>query len=187
MARFKGVSSAQAGLSVKVAYHFTRRSIGKLTGRETERMIEPLEMYAHVPVLFKGYAKLEQATAKLHEPAVFGVGQACSRLRRRYEPHTGRSLRRAIRQASATFRRRSAGGAVALHRAGEHARSLQPGARHRLGWFQRGHGMRGPRCASAPMIDSGIAPALRCSHVTQRSAGCEAHKRTLSTPSRPYR
>ena len=29
-------------------------------------MIEPLEMYALVPVLFKGYAKLEQATAKLH-------------------------------------------------------------------------------------------------------------------------
>src|ERR1019366_3494483 len=66
MARIKGVSSAQAGLQVKIAYHFTRRSIAKLTGRETERMIEPLEMYAHVPVLFKGYAKLEQATAKLH-------------------------------------------------------------------------------------------------------------------------
>ena len=66
MARIKGVSSAQAGLYVKIAYHFTRRSIAKLTGRETERMIEPLEMYAHVPVLFKGYAKLEQATAKLH-------------------------------------------------------------------------------------------------------------------------
>ena len=28
-------------------------------------MIEPLEMYAHLPVLFKGYAKLEQATARL--------------------------------------------------------------------------------------------------------------------------
>jgi AhpD family alkylhydroperoxidase len=66
MARIKGVSSAQAGLQVKIAYHFTRRSIGKLTGRKTERMIEPLEMYAHVPVLFKGYAKLEQATARLH-------------------------------------------------------------------------------------------------------------------------
>ena len=66
MARIKGVSPAQAGLYVKIAYHFTRRSIAKLTGRQTERMIEPLEMYAHVPVLFKGYAKLEQATAKLH-------------------------------------------------------------------------------------------------------------------------
>jgi 4-carboxymuconolactone decarboxylase len=66
MARIKGVSPAQAGLYVKIAYHFTRRSIATLTGRQTERMIEPLEMYAHVPVLFKGYAKLEQATAKLH-------------------------------------------------------------------------------------------------------------------------
>jgi AhpD family alkylhydroperoxidase len=66
MARIKGVSSAQAGLQVKIAYHFTRRHIGKLTGRQTGRTIEPVEMYAHVPVLLKGYAKLEQATAKLH-------------------------------------------------------------------------------------------------------------------------
>ena len=66
MARIKGVTSARAGLFVKIAYYFTRRSIGKLTGRQTDRMIEPLEIYAHVPVLFKGYAKLEQATAKLH-------------------------------------------------------------------------------------------------------------------------
>ena len=66
MARINGVSPAQAGPYVKVAYYFTRRSIAKLTGRETERMIEPLEMYAHVPVLLKGYARLEQATARLH-------------------------------------------------------------------------------------------------------------------------
>jgi AhpD family alkylhydroperoxidase len=66
MARIEPVSSARAGLRVKIAYYFTRRSIGKLTGRETERMIEPVQMYAHVPVLFRGYAKLEQATAKLH-------------------------------------------------------------------------------------------------------------------------
>ncbi len=66
MSRIKPVSSAQAGLRVKIAYYFTRRSIGKLTGRKTERMIEPVQMYAHVPVLFRGYAQLEQATAKLH-------------------------------------------------------------------------------------------------------------------------
>ena len=66
MARIKGVTSARAGLFIKIAYYFTRRSIGKLTGRQPERMIEPLKIYAHVPVLFKGYAKLEQATAKLH-------------------------------------------------------------------------------------------------------------------------
>ena len=66
MSRIKPVSSAQAGLRVKIAYYFTRRSIGKLTGRKTERMIEPVQMYAHVPVLFRGYAQLEQATARLH-------------------------------------------------------------------------------------------------------------------------
>ena len=33
MGRIKPVSSAQAGLRVKIAYYFTRRSIGKLTGR----------------------------------------------------------------------------------------------------------------------------------------------------------
>jgi AhpD family alkylhydroperoxidase len=66
MARIAGVSARDAGPYVKLAYFFTRRSIARLTGRETESMIEPLEMYAHVPGLLKGYAKLEQATAKLH-------------------------------------------------------------------------------------------------------------------------
>jgi hypothetical protein len=37
MARIKPVSSAQAGLEVKIADHFTRRSIGELTARETAR------------------------------------------------------------------------------------------------------------------------------------------------------
>jgi AhpD family alkylhydroperoxidase len=66
MTRIKGVSSRQAGPLVKLAYFFTRRQISRLTGRETDRMIEPLEMYAHLPGLLRGYAKLEQATAKLH-------------------------------------------------------------------------------------------------------------------------
>ena len=65
MARIAGVSARDAGPYVKLAYFFTRRSIARLTGRETESMIEPLEMYAHVPGLLKAYAKLEQATAKL--------------------------------------------------------------------------------------------------------------------------
>ena len=66
MARIAGVSAHEAGPYVKLAYHFTRRSIAQLTGREPARIIEPLEMYAHVPRLLRGYAKLEQATAKLH-------------------------------------------------------------------------------------------------------------------------
>jgi 4-carboxymuconolactone decarboxylase len=66
MAQIAGVRSDEAGLYVRIAYRFTRHNLGKLAGRETERMIEPLQMYAHVPALLKGYAKLEQATAKVH-------------------------------------------------------------------------------------------------------------------------
>ena len=40
MARINGASSARAGLYVKIAYHFTRRSIAKLTGRQTQRIFK---------------------------------------------------------------------------------------------------------------------------------------------------
>jgi 4-carboxymuconolactone decarboxylase len=70
MTRIAGVSARDAGPRVKLAYFFTRRQFARLTGRETkhmtERMIEPLKMYAHVPELLRGVAGLEQATAKLH-------------------------------------------------------------------------------------------------------------------------
>lgn len=66
MARMAGVSAAEAGPYLKLVYRLTRRSIRQLTGREPERIIEPIEMYAHVPALLRGYARLEQATAKLH-------------------------------------------------------------------------------------------------------------------------
>jgi AhpD family alkylhydroperoxidase len=65
MARIAGVSSSEGGLRVRLAYFFTRRSLARLTGREPERMLEPLEMYAHLPGLLNAYGKLEQATAKL--------------------------------------------------------------------------------------------------------------------------
>lgn len=54
MARIRAVSQDQAGLYLKLACHFTRRTIAKVTGRESERMIEPLQVYAHVPELFTG-------------------------------------------------------------------------------------------------------------------------------------
>jgi hypothetical protein len=54
MARIAGVSAREAGPYVKLAYRFTRRSMKQLAGRETDRMIEPLEMYAHVPGLLRG-------------------------------------------------------------------------------------------------------------------------------------
>lgn len=65
MTRIAGVCARDAGRYVRLAYHFTRRSLARLTGREPERIIEPLQMYAHVPGLLRGYARLEQATAKL--------------------------------------------------------------------------------------------------------------------------
>jgi len=66
MARIPGVPARQAGPYVRLVYYFTRRGISRLTGRSPEGMIEPIEIYAHVPGLLRGYAGLEQATAKLH-------------------------------------------------------------------------------------------------------------------------
>jgi AhpD family alkylhydroperoxidase len=65
MARIEGVSVRDAGLRVKLAYFFASRNLARLTGREPERVVEPLGIYAHVPGLLSGYGKLEQATAKL--------------------------------------------------------------------------------------------------------------------------
>jgi len=63
MARIEGISASDAGLRVKLAYFFTRRALARLTGREPERMIEPLELYAHAPGLMFAYGKIEQAAA----------------------------------------------------------------------------------------------------------------------------
>lgn len=65
LARIAGVPAGEAGISVKLAYYFTRRGMAKLAGRETEQMLEPLAIFAHSPKLLAGYGKLEQATAKL--------------------------------------------------------------------------------------------------------------------------
>ncbi|MEJ7707712.1 MAG: hypothetical protein WKF82_10900 [Nocardioidaceae bacterium] len=59
-------SGRQLGPLLKVAYHFGRRHLGKLAGRQPERMLEPMELFAHVPKLLRSYGQLEQATAKLH-------------------------------------------------------------------------------------------------------------------------
>lgn len=66
MTRISGVPGNKAGPYVRLIYFFARRSLAQLTGRQPEGIIEPLQMYAHLPSLLKGYAKLEQATAKLH-------------------------------------------------------------------------------------------------------------------------
>ena len=59
------VQERLAGVGVKLAYFFTRRSLSRLTGRAPEGMLAPLELYAHLPGLLRGYGALEQATAKL--------------------------------------------------------------------------------------------------------------------------
>jgi alkylhydroperoxidase family enzyme len=66
MARIPGVPTSQAGPYVRLVYYFARRGLSRLTGRAPEGMIEPLEIYARIPGLLRGYAGLEQATAKLH-------------------------------------------------------------------------------------------------------------------------
>lgn len=66
MARITEVSPAQARLSVRIVYYFVRRGMAKLTGKDTERVLQPLQLYARVPGLLRGYVRLEQATAKLH-------------------------------------------------------------------------------------------------------------------------
>ncbi|WP_308465866.1 carboxymuconolactone decarboxylase family protein [Rathayibacter soli] len=65
MPRITGVSPAKAGPSAKIVFYFVRRGLAKLTGRDSARVTEPLELYARIPKLFKGYTRLEQATAKL--------------------------------------------------------------------------------------------------------------------------
>ena len=66
MARLPGVSDRDAGWGAKIAFFFMKRQFVKLTGRETETMLDPLRMYAHIPKLLSGYGKLEQAVAKVH-------------------------------------------------------------------------------------------------------------------------
>jgi AhpD family alkylhydroperoxidase len=64
------VSGREAGAFTRVVLGAARRETAKLTGRHTERMIEPLELYAHAPRLLFGYGMFEAATAKLHRVPV---------------------------------------------------------------------------------------------------------------------
>jgi 4-carboxymuconolactone decarboxylase len=66
MARLPEVSGRDAGLGVKIAYYFMKRHFAQLTGRQSETMLGPTRIYAHIPKLLYGYGKLEQAVAKVH-------------------------------------------------------------------------------------------------------------------------
>jgi AhpD family alkylhydroperoxidase len=65
MARLPVVSDRAAPLSAKIAFFFTKRRFVRLAGRQTETMLDPLRIYAHIPKLLSGYGRLEQAAAKL--------------------------------------------------------------------------------------------------------------------------
>jgi 4-carboxymuconolactone decarboxylase len=65
MSRIEGVNPNNAGPFTGLILRMARRETKKLTGRETEGMIGPLEAYAHIPRLLIGYGMLEGATAKL--------------------------------------------------------------------------------------------------------------------------
>ena len=65
MARIAGAPAQAMPEDIALALGYTRTGLAQLTGRETERGLEPLELYAHVPGLFRGIGTLEQATAAL--------------------------------------------------------------------------------------------------------------------------
>lgn len=65
MGRLPRVTKDKAGFGTKIAYRFTRRSLGQIAGSAPDDMIEPLEVMANVPMLMKGYGRLEQAVAKM--------------------------------------------------------------------------------------------------------------------------
>jgi len=65
MNRIERVGPRQAGPLTGMVLRLARRKTRQLTGRETERMIGPLEAYARRPRLLLGYGMLEDATAKL--------------------------------------------------------------------------------------------------------------------------
>jgi 4-carboxymuconolactone decarboxylase len=65
MSRIARVRSKQAGPLTRAILAGARRKTKQLAGRETEDMLEPLELYAHRPRLLIGYCMMEGATASL--------------------------------------------------------------------------------------------------------------------------
>src|SRR6201998_1637304 len=66
MARLPEVSERHAGFRTRIADYFMKPQFNRLTGRESETMLGPIRVYAHIPKLLAGYGKLEQTVAKVH-------------------------------------------------------------------------------------------------------------------------
>ena len=64
--RITGRPPEQSGPLLRLVGRIARRKTKQITGRETERMIEPMNAYALLPRLLFGYGALEDATSKLH-------------------------------------------------------------------------------------------------------------------------
>jgi AhpD family alkylhydroperoxidase len=65
MTRIVGVPRG-AGPLTRVSLRVARRKTARLAGRETERMIEPLEAFAHAPRLMTGYGIFELQCARVN-------------------------------------------------------------------------------------------------------------------------
>jgi AhpD family alkylhydroperoxidase len=66
MSRISDLSPTQQGPLVRLVRRVARRKVKRLTGRETEHMLAPLDAYARAPRLLFGVGMLEDATARLH-------------------------------------------------------------------------------------------------------------------------
>jgi AhpD family alkylhydroperoxidase len=66
VARLAGISDRQAPVPTRLVYLFARRALARMSGRAPDRTIEPARMYAYLPGLLRGYARLEQATDRVH-------------------------------------------------------------------------------------------------------------------------
>ena len=57
MSRMKGIDVTHAGLFIRLAYWFTRRKIGQVTGKA--QLVEPVKIIAHHPRLLRAIAAME--------------------------------------------------------------------------------------------------------------------------------
>jgi alkylhydroperoxidase family enzyme len=59
MARINGLEPRQAGWRTRLAYWFTRRALGRLTGHD--QLPEPVKIVAHHPGLLQAVSRMEMA------------------------------------------------------------------------------------------------------------------------------
>jgi 4-carboxymuconolactone decarboxylase len=75
MSRIEGAQAKWDKPLLGLIYRMAHRKVGKIAERDTERAIEPLELYGHLPRLLVGYGMFESAVekAKLVEDRIKGL------------------------------------------------------------------------------------------------------------------